>query len=90
MHTASHACRDSRRRHGTHTTELSETNRELQRRCAQPRIAASYALVGAILLFGGVGYALDRWLGSSPWVLLAGLLVGLGIGFANLALSLRR
>jgi len=73
-------------------SNLSAANRELQQTLArsEPRIAASYALVGAILLFGGAGYALDRWLGSSPWILAAGLLVGLGIGFVNLALSLRR
>ena len=73
-------------------SNLSESNRELQRTLtrSEPRIAASYALVGAILLFGGAGYALDRWLGSSPWILAAGLLFGLGIGFVNLALSLRR
>jgi len=73
-------------------SNLSAANRELQQTLArsEPRIAASYALVGAILLFGGAGYALDRWLGSAPWLLAAGLLLGLGIGFANLARSLRR
>jgi len=73
-------------------SNLSAANRELQQTLArsEPRIAASYALVGAILVFGGAGYALDRWLGSSPWLLAAGLLLGLGIGFANLARSLRR
>ena len=73
-------------------SNLSDANRELQQTLtrSEPRIAASYALVGAILLFGGAGYALDRWLDTSPWILAGGLLMGLGIGFANLALSLRR
>ena len=57
---------------------------------AEPRIVASYALIGAILLFGGLGYVLDRWLASGPWGLLTGLLVGCLIGFANLIVSLRR
>jgi len=57
---------------------------------AEPRIVASYALVGALLLFGGAGFALDRWAGSSPWALLVGLLIGFLIGFGNLILSLRR
>jgi F0F1-type ATP synthase assembly protein I len=57
---------------------------------AEPRIVASYALIGAILLFGGLGYALDRWFTSGPWGLLAGLLVGFLIGFANLIVSVRR
>ena len=41
---------------------------------AEPRIVASYALIGAILLLGGVGYALDRWFSSAPWGLLTGLI----------------
>ena len=71
---------------------LSDTNRELQDTLQrnERRIAVSYGLVGAILAFGALGYALDRWLDSSPWALLVGLLLGLGIGFANLAVSLRR
>jgi len=72
--------------------QLSGANRELhdtlQRN--EGRIAVAYGLIGSILIFGGLGYALDRWLESSPWALAIGLLLGLGIGFANLALSLRR
>jgi len=48
--------------------------------------AASYALIGAILLLGGIGYALDRWLGvASHGFLLGGLLLGLLVGFYELA-----
>ena len=57
---------------------------------AEPRIVASYALIGAILLLGGVGYALDRWFSSAPWGLLTGLIIGCLAGFANLLNSLRR
>ena len=36
--------------------------------------------------FGGalIGYVLDRWLETSPWLLLALLFVGFGIGFRNI------
>ena len=57
---------------------------------AEPRIVASYALIGAILLLGGAGYLVDRWASSAPWGLITGLLVGLLIGFVNLVVSLRR
>jgi ATP synthase protein I len=30
------------------------------------------------------GYYLDRWLGTGPWLLLAGLLLGIAAGFVNL------
>jgi F0F1-type ATP synthase assembly protein I len=56
----------------------------------KPRILASYALWGAILVLGGVGYAIDRWASTSPWFLLIGLVAGILIGFANLLASLRR
>jgi F0F1-type ATP synthase assembly protein I len=57
---------------------------------AEPRIVASYALVGAILLLGGAGYAVDLWAASSPWGLITGLLTGLLVGFANLIATARR
>jgi F0F1-type ATP synthase assembly protein I len=50
-----------------------------------PAAAASYSLVAAILLFGGIGYALDFWLSTAPWLLLAGLLLGIVVGFYGLA-----
>lgn len=56
----------------------------------EPRILASYALVGAILLLGGMGYGIDWWVGTSPWFLLIGLLTGIVFGFYNLARSLKR
>jgi F0F1-type ATP synthase assembly protein I len=50
-----------------------------------PAAAASYALIGAIILFGGIGYLVDLWRGSSHWFLLTGLLLGLIVGFYELA-----
>jgi F0F1-type ATP synthase assembly protein I len=50
-----------------------------------PAAAAGYTLIGAILLLGGGGYALDYWRGTSPWFLLAGLLLGVVVGFYELA-----
>ena len=47
--------------------------------------AAGYTLIGSILLLGGIGYALDAWLGASPWFLLGGLVVGIAVGFYELA-----
>jgi F0F1-type ATP synthase assembly protein I len=52
---------------------------------AGPVAVASYTLIGAILILGGIGYALDRWRGTSPWFLLGGLLLGLVVGFYELA-----
>jgi len=53
-------------------------------------IAASYTLVGSILLLGGIGYLVDRWRGTAPWFLLAGLLLGMVVGFYELAKTVYR
>ena len=50
-----------------------------------PAAVAGYTLIGSILLLGGIGYALDAWLGTSPWCLVAGLILGIIVGFFELA-----
>ena len=50
-----------------------------------PAAAASYALIGAIILLGGIGYVVDLWRGTSPWFMLIGLLLGIIVGFWELA-----
>jgi ATP synthase protein I len=52
---------------------------------AAPAAMASYTLIGAIVLLGGIGYVIDRWRGTSPWGLLIGLVIGLAVGFYELA-----
>ena len=51
---------------------------------AGPVASASYSLVAAILLLGGIGFLLDRWLGTEPWLLIAGLATGIIVGFYEL------
>jgi F0F1-type ATP synthase assembly protein I len=51
---------------------------------AGPAAAASYSLIGAVVLLGGAGYGLDLWLGTSPWCVLGGLILGLVLGFYEL------
>jgi F0F1-type ATP synthase assembly protein I len=50
-----------------------------------PQVVAGYTLLAALLLCGGIGYALDAWRGTSPWFLVAGLLLGIIVGFFELA-----
>jgi len=51
---------------------------------AGPVAAASYTLVGGIILLGGIGYAVDRWWGTAPWGLVIGLALGIVVGFYEL------
>ncbi len=57
---------------------------------AGPAASASYTLIGAILLLGGIGYAVDSWQGTAPWGLFVGLLVGLVVGFYELMRTIWR
>jgi len=50
-----------------------------------PAAVAGYTLIGSILLLGGIGYAVDAWRGTSPWFLVGGLLLGILVGFFELA-----
>jgi ATP synthase protein I len=40
-------------------------------------------LVAAVAVGTGLGYAIDRWLGSAPWVMIAGLFLGTGAGIMS-------
>jgi F0F1-type ATP synthase assembly protein I len=57
---------------------------------AGPAAAASYSLIGAILMFGGIGYGCDRWLGTAPKGLTGGLIFGVVVGFYQLAKTVWR
>jgi len=56
----------------------------------EPEIVASYALVGAVIAFGGLGYLLDTFADTAPWFLVGGLLVGVSVGFYNLVRTASR
>ena len=57
---------------------------------AGPVAGAGYTLIGAILLLGGIGYALDGWLETKPWGLVIGLTLGIVVGFYELARTVWR
>ena len=52
---------------------------------AGPAATVSYSLIGSIGLLGGLGYGLDRWLGTWPWGLVGGVLFGFVTGMYLLA-----
>jgi F0F1-type ATP synthase assembly protein I len=52
---------------------------------AGPAAGASYTLIGALIVLGGIGYAVDAWRGTSPWFLVTGLLLGIVVGMWELA-----
>ena len=43
-----------------------------------------FEIIAPIVLFMFAGYALDGWIGSQPWFLLVGALLGIAVGMYNL------
>jgi F0F1-type ATP synthase assembly protein I len=39
-----------------------------------------FALVALVVMFMGVGYGMDRWLHTMPWLMVTGVFVGFGLG----------
>ena len=69
-----------------HGFSLSRSARSLQENVSSSGsvAGASYTLVGGIILLGGIGYAVDKWRGTSPWFTVAGLFLGIIVGFYEL------
>jgi ATP synthase protein I len=59
--------------------ELSPMARQM--RSAEPYISAVWKLVGGAVVGVLGGYFLDKWLGTSPWLMLGLSFVGIGVGF---------
>jgi F0F1-type ATP synthase assembly protein I len=49
--------------------------------------SAGFTYAGTMLVFGGVGYLIDRWVGTEPWLLVLGLVAGAVGGFIRLVLT---
>jgi ATP synthase protein I len=43
--------------------------------------AAAFNLFVSVVGFCGIGWLLDRWLGTAPWLLVTGLVLGAVAGF---------
>ena len=56
------------------------------RRQPPPAGGLGFMLVALVVAFTALGYWLDRWLGTKPWLMVAGVFVGAGLGFTYLVL----
>ena len=56
--------------------EKDETNRK-----SGVAYAAAFALFASVISLCGVGWLMDRWLGTKPWLLVAGIVLGATAGF---------
>ncbi len=51
---------------------------------ASPYLTIGISLAGAVLVYVGIGYLIDRWMGTSPWFLLLGGVFGIITFFIQL------
>ena len=51
---------------------------------SSPYLTLGIQLAGAVLVYVGIGYLIDRWLNTSPWFLVGGAVVGMVAFFVQL------
>ena len=61
----------------------STTRPELPQSLVGLAMRAGVELVAGVAVGAGVGYALDLWLGSGPWLLISCFIVGAAAGMLN-------
>jgi len=59
--------------------DSSKSNQEENRK-AGFAYAAGLTLFASVAAFTGLGYMLDRWLGTQPWCLVGGIVIGSAAG----------
>jgi len=59
-----------------HEHEQQEANRK-----SGTAYAAALVLFASVASFCGLGWLADRWFGTAPWLLAAGLVLGAAVGF---------
>ena len=59
-------------------------------RAAGPHLSLGMQLAGSLLAFVALGYWADRLLGTEPWLLLAGTILGMAAIFTRIAYLVKR
>ena len=60
---------------------MPETEKEETVRKSGIAYAAAFTLFMSVAVMTGLGWMLDRWLGTAPWFLVVGLVLGAIAGF---------
>ena len=61
-------------------SEVPKSSDQEENRKAGYAYAAGITLVAVVVTFCGLGWALDKWLGTDPWLLIAGIVLGSAAG----------
>ena len=62
---------------------MSQDDQETNRKTGLA-YAAAFSLFASVVGGLGLGWLLDRWLGTKPWLLVVGMVVGSAAGFYQL------
>ncbi|MCW5606265.1 MAG: AtpZ/AtpI family protein [Burkholderiales bacterium] len=62
---------------------------QVDQRAVGVGVRIAIELLSGLLVGLGVGYALDRWLGTRPWLMLAFFFLGTAAGFMNVLRAVR-
>ncbi len=73
---------------GKRGTELDKTADAYRK--AAPYLEAVWQLIGGVGVGVLAGYGLDRWLGTLPWCMVGGSVLGMTAGFVGFFRSLSR
>ena len=65
--------------------EIAATNRDMTAMSRGLRLGSEF--IAAILVGAGIGYLLDLWLRTTPWLLLVMVMVGFAAGVLNVVRS---
>ena len=60
---------------------LDRDNQQEANRKSGMAYAAALALFMSVASLCGLGWVLDRWLGTAPWLLVGGIVLGAALGF---------
>jgi ATP synthase protein I len=60
---------------------MAEPDKEETNRKSGIAYAAALTLFASVVTLCGIGWLLDRWLGTKPWLMVAGLVLGAVAGF---------
>ena len=60
---------------------MPESEKEETSRKTGMAYAAALGLFASVAVMLGIGWLADRWLGTSPWLMIVGLVLGAAVGF---------
>jgi ATP synthase protein I len=63
---------------------LPEEDQQETNRKSGLAYAAAFSLFAAVVSGLGLGWLLDRWLGTRPWLMVVGIVLGAAAGFYEL------